>query len=139
MSKWKKPIRGWFKIDHETGELVQLNGEPKQKKTLIVGDDLPEPLESMADGRTYTTKSGLRRSYKRAGLEEVGNMKPESYVSKPKGTSREEYERDVAIAYTQVRDGMAPLSEMDRERCKIINRQLEASCDQRVRDPEQTD
>jgi hypothetical protein len=136
---WKKPVRGWFKIDKETGVLVQLNGEPKEKKTFIVNDELPEPLESMADGKMYTTKTALRASYKRRGLEEVGNMKPESYVKKPEGPPIEEYERDVAVAYVQVRDGMAPLTEPDRERCKIINKQLRDSYDQRVRDPDRTD
>lgn len=38
----------------------------------IIGDTM-EPTQSMLDGRTYTSKSRLRQTYREAGVVEVGN------------------------------------------------------------------
>lgn len=55
----------------------------------IMGDNM-QPVQSMLDGRMYDSKSALRRTYKAAGVVEVGNdaarFKPRA---KPKIERRE--------------------------------------------------
>lgn len=41
---------------------------------MIISDGQPA-LRSMTDGKIYDSKSNMRREYKRAGVEEVGNEK----------------------------------------------------------------
>lgn len=67
--------------------------------------DLPAPMlisdqievKSMVDGKTYTSKSGLRKSYREGGYIEVGNeeMKPPKRKSDRKGI-RESVEKAFA-------------------------------------------
>lgn len=42
----------------------------------MIISDTQRPLQSMADGRVYDSKSEMRKGYKRAGVEEVGNDVP---------------------------------------------------------------
>lgn len=39
---------------------------------LVIRDDM-EPVQSMLDGKMYTSKSALRATYRRAGVDEIGN------------------------------------------------------------------
>lgn len=52
----------------------------------IIGDVM-EPVQSMLDGKYYTSKSALRATYKKAGCVEVGNdpqrLKPRNRKKKP--------------------------------------------------------
>lgn len=117
--------RGKWTIDKDTGKLVPAGeSKPRQQTPGIITDEIC--LESMVDGRIYTSKSKLRQHYKREGYVE----KEKGYVPKRENPyeSREYLERmeeDAARAYYAVRDNMAPLSELDRERCKIINHNME--------------
>ncbi len=45
--------------------------------------DTIDPLQSMLDGKLYTSKAALRKTYREAGVTEVGNDKPKPFV-KPK-------------------------------------------------------
>lgn len=72
-------IRGRWIYDYEKGELVDADEycRPNLKRSNlpapgIIGD-IMEPVQSMLDGRMYDSKSHLRRTYKRAGVLEVGN------------------------------------------------------------------
>lgn len=42
----------------------------------LMSADTMEPTRSMLDGKMYTSKSQLRRTYKEAGVTEVGNDVP---------------------------------------------------------------
>lgn len=39
---------------------------------LVISDTM-DPVQSMLDGKLYTSKSGLRATYRKAGVTEVGN------------------------------------------------------------------
>jgi hypothetical protein len=47
---------------------------------MIIGDTM-EAVQSMLDGKMYESKSALRRTYKQAGVNEVGN---DSSIMNPK-------------------------------------------------------
>lgn len=88
----------------------------------VLTDEMPG-TKHPGNRRIYTSKAAFRRATKALGLEEIGNEEikdtPQVRKEDPK------LEEDIGRAYTMVRDGMAPLSEFDKERCKIINKNLE--------------
>jgi hypothetical protein len=83
------PRFGRFKRCAVCGELHEMSNwphnhmpEPEERSELaapfIISDNLEAQaglngLVSMADGKRYTSKSELRKGYRRAGVEEVGN------------------------------------------------------------------
>lgn len=114
--------RGRFKWDAEKGCLVPVE-KPARVESHAVHTDEMEPMQSMADCKFYTSKSAYRRSLKEQGFIEVGNdvdgFKPKNVFETPE--YMEQLREDMTRSYYEVRDGMAPLSELDRERCKRIN------------------
>lgn len=128
--------RGKFIIDKETGELVPYQ-EERRARTHFVHTDEMDPLESMVTGRIHTSKSSLRAEYRQHGVIEKGN---DHNTSKRTHWSEErEYQERLAAdaerTWYAVRDGMAPLTELDRERCKIIDHNLKHyNFDNRERD-----
>jgi hypothetical protein len=103
------------------GTWVYRNGEMVEKHLAKFTDflekpsrhsDLPCPyiqsdsieVRSMADGRVYDSKSGLRRSYKARGLVELGNDAP----TEARPGKRPELGNVVKEAYRKVREGYKP-------------------------------
>lgn len=135
----------WCK-KNEDGSVEMIEFDPKAPRRevnapYVKRDEILDGVMSMTgSGKTHYTKSSLRAEYKRMGFEEVGNDIPSSTpledihnyagsLMAPKQTTRtdqyeRELERDVATAIEQVRYNQAPLSEFDKERCKIINRNI---------------
>ena len=116
--------RGKFTICKETGKLVPYEKKLSVETHAVIPDEIC--IESQIDGKIYTSKRELRRHYKREGFIE----RDKGYRSKPVNLyETEEYKaqlaEDATRAYYAVRDNMAPLSELDRERCKMINHNLE--------------
>lgn len=128
-------IRGHWTYDKD-GTLIEYVPErPKNRAPAVHTDECC--IRSMADRKTYTSKAKLRRSYRELGFVEVGNdPMPETPREHPVTDERhmERLEEDITKAYYQCRDGMAPLSELDKERCKIVDKQFEESHDNRERD-----
>lgn len=69
-----------YVYDHETGKVVPKGTETRARGPgKPVNDELPEAVQSMADGRFYTSRARLRRSYLSSGnpqgvtYTEVGN------------------------------------------------------------------
>lgn len=118
--------RGEWTIDRETGKLIPYEGAKKRENAsaYVITDDVPEGIQSMVTKRWYTSKGRLRQEYKDLGHIEIGNTNWE-----PEKVDDPNRDRDIEIevekAYYAVRDGMAPLTELDRERCKMANHNLE--------------
>ena len=81
-------IRGRWIWDERRGELVpadEYQRQPVQRSSLpmpmVAFDTIEGGVESMVDGKIYTSKSALRRSYKAAGVVEVGND-PQRFAKK---------------------------------------------------------
>ncbi|RUV16964.1 MULTISPECIES: hypothetical protein [unclassified Mesorhizobium] len=72
---------------------------------MIISDQLHD-LVGQHDGKVYTSKSALRRSYKAAGVEEVGNAPQEAVAASARRprVGRE----DVGKALRKVRNGYKP-------------------------------
>jgi hypothetical protein len=66
--------------------------------------DTQGDIKSMADGKIYSSKSEMRKVYKRKGLLEVGNEAPTK--TGPQITS--DSSNIVVEAYKKVRDGYKP-------------------------------
>lgn len=58
--------------------------------------DTMQPIQSQLDGKTYDSKAALRRTYKQAGVVEIGN---DSSVMNPKPPKRPKVDRK-AVANT---------------------------------------
>lgn len=99
--------------------------------------DEMEPMLSHADCKTYTSKSAYRRSLREQGFIEVGNN-VEGFKQKNPFETREYDEQlreDLARSFYECRDKMAPMTELDRERCKRIDRnRSRGDYDRRERD-----
>jgi len=77
--------------------------------------------ENELNGKRYTNRQYLREM-KAMGYVEKGtysNNKPKRHVD-----TDESYRADTERAYTMVRDGMAPLTEKEREICKRENQRV---------------
>jgi len=128
--------RGKFTWDEKLGKLVPYGEQPKTETHGVITDEI-EPLESMVSGRIHTSKASLRAEYRRYGVIEKGN---DHRTDKPVHfTETDAYQRqleeDATKAWYAVRDGMAPLTELDKERCKIMDHNMENySYDRRERD-----
>jgi hypothetical protein len=75
--------RGTWVFDRASGELVPKDEfyarQPARKRSHLacphIATDTIE-LQSMVDGKVYTSKAALRQSYKARGYVEVGNEEP---------------------------------------------------------------
>lgn len=100
----------------------------------VITDDM-NPLHHPINNKVYTSKKRFREVTKMFGYEEVDK----GYRAKkePDPNYEKNLEKDLTEAYYQCRDGMAPLSELDREKIKIIDHNLkEYNHDQRPRRPD---
>ena len=131
-------IRGKWTWSEEQNCLIDYVEPPKKEVNApyIITDEIPGGLRSMADRQVYTSKAKLRAAYRRQGFVEVGNEVIKEEVNEPWNDERhmEQLEEDLTKAYYQCRDGMAPITELERERFKIMDRQLEENRDERERD-----
>lgn len=105
--------------------LHEINTETKREvEAPAVKVDEMAPMISHADCKIYTSKSAYRRSLREQGFIEVGNdvdgFKPKNFFETREYD--EQLKEDLARSYYEVRDGMAPLSELDKERCKRVNK-----------------
>lgn len=73
-------IRGRWIWDDRINQLVEASeyrrSPPKRSELpapMIIGDTMEEGVQSQLDGKIYTSKSQLRKTYKQAGVTEVGN------------------------------------------------------------------
>lgn len=125
--------RGKFHYDPELKQWVDEEfyvdyekENPRERKAPMVIMDTMTPTKHMVNGRFYDSKSEFRRVTKSLGYEEIGRevMKAPPKKTRYTDEERQALKAEITKAYTDVRDGNAPLSELDKERCKIINRQI---------------
>lgn len=70
-----KVCRGWHEIDEWPHNCMpEVIGAPSTAIPVpYLATDTMEPVQSQLDGKMYDSKSALRRTYKAAGVVEVGN------------------------------------------------------------------
>lgn len=128
--------RGKWTWDTEKGCLVPVE-KPQPLSAPEVMPDEMEPMQSMVDCRYYTSRSAYRKHLKSRGYIEIGNEINFQYKHNPyeEYAYNKQLEEDCARAYFEARDGFAELDEIDKERCKRIDRQNKKySYDRRPRD-----
>jgi len=84
-------LEGVTRINHGT----EGRGQRSDLPTPIIIQDTVE-IKSMADGKTYTSKRALRKSYREQGVIEMGNERP-----KRKKPSRKPVRETVEKAFAQ--------------------------------------
>jgi hypothetical protein len=102
---------------YRNGRLVEKGGpedirvEPQRSSLpapMLISDTM-EPIQSMVDGRFYTSKAVLRASYRAAGVVEVGND-PARLKPKPKPQpNRKAIRQSVEKAFAQHASGVRPM------------------------------
>lgn len=126
--------RGKWTYDTEKKCLVEVQAERPRHTHFVITDEIPGGMQSMVNGQWFTSKSEYRRHLKRNGYIEKGNDTECRYEEDTEAIDRQ-LQEDAEAAWYAVRDGMADLSELDRERCKIIDHNLEHyNYDRRERD-----
>ncbi len=122
-------------------KMVPVEKKRKEETHGVITDEVNfgRGIKSMVNGQIYTSKTELRRHYKRAGVIEIGNEV--NYVAKSESPYQTEaykkrLEEDSERTYYEIRDGMSPhLTELDRERCRLMDHNLEHyNYDRRIRD-----
>jgi len=68
-------------VDNWPVECARQVARSEQVKAPMFIRDCMDPVQSMLDGKYYTSKSALRETYKQAGVVEVGN---DSSIMNPK-------------------------------------------------------
>lgn len=128
--------RGKFTWCDKEKKLIPLETKPRVETHGIIPDEIC--IKSMVDGRVYTSKSALRRHYREAGVIEVGNEinhTPKAEDPFQSDAYLRKIEEDAQLSYYAIRDGMEPLTELDKERCKLMDHNLEHyNYDRRPRD-----
>lgn len=129
-------MRGHWTWDRKTRKFVEYVEEVKVVDApTIITDEMPA-LKHMANSKYYTSKRKFRDVTRAMGFEEVGDQ-VDWRASKPVDPKEDEQRRaDIERSYYEVRDGQAPLSEFDKERCKIINKHVKESRDNRELAPD---
>jgi len=127
--------KGKWTFDPETGGLKDyVETKRENQSAYIIIDDIPGGLRCMACRSVHTSKAMFRECYKRHGMIEVGN---ESLEIKPDKDDEKRYEAqledDIAWAFNALKYDEAPMDELTRERCKIIDKQVRDSGDTRLR------
>ncbi len=63
------------------GRWVEYEKRPRDSRVHVIADTVDKPFKSMADGKTYDSKSRYRAEAKARGYIEVGNerVEPETY------------------------------------------------------------
>ncbi|MGO6669950.1 hypothetical protein [Rhizobium ruizarguesonis] len=90
---------GWHQLDEWPRNCMPVKSEAQS--------DLPAPhfvsdsidIQSMHDGRHYTSKATLRSAYRSAGVVEIGNEKPQP-IEKPK-TDRNEIRKELRRVHAE--------------------------------------
>ena len=90
--RWCKICKGWHDPENWPHncmpEAMGVRGNHAAPRLII---DTMEPVQSMLDGKMYDSKSNLRRTYKEAGVTEVGN---DSSILDPKPFKRKRVTRE---------------------------------------------
>ena len=103
MAALSKIETGSWVIDRDSGELVPKGQFYARKYASVPRSDVPCPriisdnldyMQSMADGKRYTSKRAYYDSLKRTGHEIVAGMDPSSYVAK--APNDKQLEADIA-------------------------------------------
>lgn len=104
-------------------ELVPEEKAPPKEQQFVIDDEC-DAFQSMADCKHYTSKARYRQSLREQGYIEVGNDVDGFKPVNPFETYQynKQLKEDVARSYYEVRDKMAPLSDLDRERCRRMDR-----------------
>lgn len=89
------PEAEWLRItaDREERAFQRRSSQGQLCAPAVIGDGMPAVM-SMTNGRHYDSKSQMRREYRRAGVDEVGNDVP---MTKPK-SDRKKRKADIKAA-----------------------------------------
>lgn len=100
---------GWIKLDDGRERYCRLDrGAPPKVSELpfpmVMRDDM-DPVQSMLDGKMYTSKSALRATYKAAGVIEIGNDPSRLKPRQRKMPDRKKIKDTVEKAFARVDRG----------------------------------
>ena len=131
--------RIFYRWDEALNTFVEY--DPSEKKKTVeapaLHQDEAEAFQSMVDGSWWTSKARYRKHLRDNGKIEVGNDVDGFKPKDPFATDayNKQLREDMTRAYYEARDGMAPLTELDRARCQRINQQQKRqNHDRRERD-----
>ena len=102
-----------YVYDKATGQLVERNAYYASRPP-VARSSLPTPMiitdtieiKSMVDGRVYTSKRGLRKSYRQQGYTEVGDAY-DKHLPEPPKPKLDDKERRLDIAKAFSRAGVS--------------------------------
>lgn len=108
--------------------------EVKRQTHTVITDEIPGGMRCMACRRIHTSKSEVRKCYRNHKMIEVGNESLEIKDDREwEKAYDEKLEDDIAWAFNALKYNEAPIDELTRERCKILDRQIAESGDNRLR------
>lgn len=107
--------------------------EVRPQTTMIITDEIPQ-MRCMSCRGVHSSKSAFRNCYKAHGYIEVGN---ESLEIQPDDHDAEaldkQLEDDITYAFNALKNDEMEMDELTRARCKIMDKQIADSGDNRLR------
>ena len=100
-ARFCKVCRGWHDLDQPwpaTCIPARYTARADLAAPMLITDCMT-PVQSMLDGAMYDSKAKLRRTYKQAGMVEVGNEKPKA--RKPRKPDRKSIDATVEKALSR--------------------------------------
>lgn len=106
MSSGRWTFRNGQWVDKEELRYSQPHPNRSQLPCPMVIRDHMEPIQGMHDGKIYTSKAALRKSYREGGYIEVGN--DTAPLFKQEYTRKDVTIKDIGEAYDKVKNGYKP-------------------------------
>lgn len=131
-----KPIRGRWKWDEKLNALVPYVEPPRPIVHSVITDEM-DPARHNVTRRWISSKKEYSRETARTGWTEVGNEEIKAYDGPPPPPPgyEEKLRDDAEKAYEGLKNNNMYLDEPTRERCKLIEHNLEHyNYDRRPRD-----
>lgn len=105
--------RKWHRLDEPWPvACMDFRDPPFLPAPYIISDGMA-PVKSMLDGKTYDSKSALRRTYRDAGVKEVGNDVATERKPPPSPVDRRQVRASVGKALAKA--GLSPDEKLETE------------------------
>lgn len=108
-------IRGKWKYDKELRRLVPCEDKKRPNASAYVHTDEVDAFRAHHNNQWFTSKKKYRDSLKRENFIELGNEEMPAYKPPSAKQRQEEIRRDVEETANQIKWGMAPSTEKERE------------------------
>lgn len=116
--------RGRFKWNPETNSIERVSEAPRYDPVAPAVRQDTIDVYDHALGKRFDSRSARKRALEASGFVDCEGSRPQTTKTYDKEKHEQEVRADMERAYYMARDGMAPLTERERERAREADREL---------------